>query len=91
MKTEHKRIIYALLFLLGLYFAMVTFTALNDYRYEHSRYHSMFDESPQPEPLGAWAGAGTFLLMILSFLSCFGCVIGIAYNIFAYLKEKNLI
>lgn len=80
MKTEHKRIIYAVLFLLGLYFFMVSFTAIIDYRYEHSS-----------EPLGAWTGAGTFLLLVLSFLSCFGCVGGIVYNIFEYLKSKNII
>lgn len=90
---KNKNIIYALLFLAGLYISMVIFTAISDYRYEHSSYHhhSMFDKTPPPEPMGAWTGAGTFLLMILSFLSCFGCTIGIMYSIYEYLKAKNLV
>ena len=91
MKTEYKRIIYAVLFLLGLYLCMVCFSAIWDYRVEHSSYHSMFDETPKPEPLNAWTGAGSFLLLILCMLSCFACAIGIVYNVYDYLKEKDII
>lgn len=89
MKTEHKKIIFILSFLLGLYFSMVCFTAIWDYRHEHDSYHYSWEKST--EEMGAWTGAGSFLLLIIFLLSCFGCVMGIVYNVFEYLKEKDII
>lgn len=89
MNTEYKRIIYALLSLLGLYLCMVSFTAISDYRSEHDSYHYSWEK--HSDEMGAWTGAGTFLLLILSALSCIGCVIGVAYNVCEYLKEKHIL
>lgn len=68
---------------------MVICSAIMDFRSNWNYYPHGY--SGEKNLMSAWLSAGSFLIMLLSFFSCFGCVAGIVFNIFQIVKEKDLL
>lgn len=81
-----KRIIYILLLLIGVYLGMVCFTALWNFIADYHHY-SYLEHEPERS---AWISAGSFLLIILSFVGIIACALGIVWNVLQYLEEKDI-
>lgn len=86
MTKEYKRIIWALIFLVGIYLCMVSFMVISDYRAAHDSYHYSWEKTS--EEMGVWVSAGTFLLMTLSVVIGYSCALGIMFQLIQYVKSK---